>query len=167
VGSTGDSDKDRETAAQGLRQFINHYHFAPGESLNIVTHSHGGTVALQAAALGLNHRIDTLITLGAPFGYGRMSAGIGEWYNVTGTGDDVQPAASNGCWTTAGCSKQEGAHNITVQSGGHSTLWNNSDVRMRWWNWFVEQQHETPSGGNSPGAPTTKKWLGARNWKTC
>ncbi|MGB6932666.1 MAG: RHS repeat-associated core domain-containing protein [Acidobacteriaceae bacterium] len=138
-----DCDSDREAAAEGLRDFINNYNFAPGETLNIVTHIHGGTIALRAADLGLKHKIDILITLGAPFGYRRMSAGIGEWYNVTGTGDDVQPAASKGCWTTAGCSTQQGAHNITVQADSHSALWQNSSVRNLRWNWFLNQQGQT------------------------
>jgi hypothetical protein len=43
--------------------------------------------------------------------------GRGKWYNVTG--DDVQPIVSKGCWTTRGCANQQGAHNITVHSGGH------------------------------------------------
>jgi RHS repeat-associated protein len=135
----GDNNKDRSNAASGLRDFVNHYHFAPGEKLNIIAHSHGGNIALMAAALGLNHQIDVLITLGTPFGYASMSSGIGQWYNVTGSGDDVQPSASNGCWTTSGCSNQRGAHNTTVQSGGHSTLWSDKNVRDLWWQWLVNQ----------------------------
>ena len=43
----------------------------------------------MAAALGLKHKIDVLITLGTPFGYAKMSKGVGEWYNIIGNGDDV------------------------------------------------------------------------------
>jgi RHS repeat-associated protein len=150
----GDNDKDRMAAAKGLANFINHYHFAPGETLNIVTHSHGGNVALQAAALGLNHKIDVLITLGAPFGYGSMGPNIRQWYNVTGSGDDVQPSASKGCWTTAGCANQAGAHNMTVQAGSHSALWNNANTRSLWWNWFESQQQPAnDQTEKSTGAP--------------
>ena len=147
-----DRDSDRSTAAAGLRDFINNYHFAPGEQLNIVTHSHGGTVALLAAALGLNHRINNLITLAEPFGYGTMSAGIENWFNVTGSGDDIQPAASKGCWTTAGCSNQAGAHNTTVQSGGHSTLWNDSNVRNSWWQWWMNNSGPAGCAGDGCGS---------------
>jgi RHS repeat-associated protein len=159
----GDKDEDREAAAKGLREFINNYHFAPGETLNIVAHSHGGNIALLAAALGLKHRIDSLITLGTPFGYASMSSGVGQWYNVTGRGDDVQPDFSKGCWNTISCANQKGAHNMTVDSGGHSTLWSDSDVRMAWWNWYVnqqrEQQQQQPSGGDFPPAlPTATRW---------
>jgi hypothetical protein len=142
----GDTDSARSTAARGLQNFINNYHFAPGETLNIITHSHGGNVALQAAALGLNHPIDTLITLGAPFGFAKMSAGVRNWYNVTGSGDDVQPNASRGCWTTAGCSVQQGAHNETVQASSHSSLWSDRNVRNLWWEWIQNQQQNDPSG---------------------
>lgn len=149
----GNSSEDRATAARGLADFINNYNFAPGEQLNIVTHSHGGNVALQAAALGLKHQIDVLITLGAPFGYGSMNSGIKDWYNITGSGDYVQTNASVGCWN---CDIQQGAHNYTVQSGGHSTLWNNKNVRDLWWNWFTNQQQQS-----QPSQPKQQK---EREW---
>lgn len=141
----GDTDYARTTTANGLRDFINNYDFAPGETLNIVTHSHGGNVAL-GAAFGLNHRIDTLITLGAPFGFAKKSAGVGDWYNVTGSGDDVQKSASIDCWTVAGCATQQGAHNMTVQAPSHGSLWSNQDVRNLWWEWIQNQQSNDPSG---------------------
>lgn len=147
----GDNDKDRNAASRGLANYINNYHFAPGETLNIVATSHGGNIALRAATLGLKHRIDTLITLGTPFGYASISQGIGRWYNVTGSGDDVQPLASKGCWSAAACTTQTGAQNVTVLAGSHSALWNNASVRNLWWTWFLNQQWG--GGDNGHGAP--------------
>jgi len=141
---SGDNDKDRSAAAAKLANFINNYKFQPGEQLNIVAHSHGGNVALLAAGLGLNHPINNLVTLGTPFGYATKSSGVKNWYNVTGSGDDVQPKASHGCWTTAGCSQQQGAQNHTVESGGHSTLWTDQSVRERWERWIQGQQSAKP-----------------------
>lgn len=145
----GDNDKDRNAAARGLADFINNYHFAPGETLNIVAHSHGGNVALRAATLGLKHRIDNLITLGTPFGYGSMSSGVEQWYNITGSGDDVQPSASKGCWRLKCSSVQKGAHNYTVQASSHSSLWQDAYVRKLWWDFFVNQGQGGGSGGGS------------------
>jgi hypothetical protein len=137
----GDKNKDRQNAAYGLRWFINHYKFAPGEGLFIVAHSHGGNVALQAAALGLNHKIDVLITLGTPFGFESMNSGIRKWYNITGSGDEVLPFASVSCGDGSGvsCQIQKGAQNYTVQAPSHTSLWSDDKVRALWWNWVMSQ----------------------------
>jgi RHS repeat-associated protein len=63
--SGGNYWQDRRMAAKALAEFINSYAFAPGETLNIVAHSHGGNIAFEASWL-LNRPIDNLVTLGTP-----------------------------------------------------------------------------------------------------
>jgi RHS repeat-associated protein len=63
--SGGNYWQDRKRAAKALAEFINSYAFAPGETLNIVAHSHGGNIAFEASWL-LNRPIDNLVTLGTP-----------------------------------------------------------------------------------------------------
>jgi RHS repeat-associated protein len=58
---------DIRAAAYNLAVYLNNYNFQPGESLNIVAHSHGGNVVQIAAGyFGLNHTIDNLVELGTP-----------------------------------------------------------------------------------------------------
>ncbi len=73
----------RELAQQISRARRDH----PGESITIVTHSHGANVALLAAEC-FGSRIDLLITLGAPL-LAHVSPGIGRWYNVYSPRDPV------------------------------------------------------------------------------
>lgn len=78
--------------------------FAPGEKLNIITHSRGGDVALQASSY-VNHKIDNLITLNVPVYYTQdwdgegnfisiNTSNIGYWLDVTTAQDWVAPADS-------------------------------------------------------------------------
>ena len=64
--SGNDTTGARASAAQSLASFVRHYKFAPGETLNIIAHSHGGNVAIAAANIGLGRQVDNLVTLGTP-----------------------------------------------------------------------------------------------------
>src|SRR5262249_49427260 len=88
-----DDHAARISAARALRGFINHYAFAPGEQLNIVAHSHGGSVSTAAINMGLVHKVDNLVTLGTPSvpAYRLQgNGGIGTWVNLFNRFDEVQ-----------------------------------------------------------------------------
>ncbi|HEX4441751.1 MAG TPA: RHS repeat-associated core domain-containing protein, partial [Thermoanaerobaculia bacterium] len=91
--SGADNHAARMSAAAALRSLINHYHFAPGEQLNIAAHSHSGNVAIAAIDLGLKHKVDNFVTLGTPSvpAY-RLTGdgGIGKWIHLFNRFDDVQ-----------------------------------------------------------------------------
>ena len=53
-------------AAEMLRAAIAAHRFGPEARLQVITHSHGGNVALAASRLGLARGIDCLITLNKP-----------------------------------------------------------------------------------------------------
>src|SRR5207249_292106 len=83
----------RAAAARKLADFVKHYKFSPGEPLNLVGHSHGGNVDIQAINIGLNHKVDNLITLGTPSlgGYRLDSPGsVRNFIAVSSTHDAVQ-----------------------------------------------------------------------------
>lgn len=61
-----DTSDARTAAAQSLANTINDHDFAQGEKLNVVGYSHGGSVAIQASNMNLDHKIDTLVTIGTP-----------------------------------------------------------------------------------------------------
>ena len=89
-----DSHEARVHAARALAAFINSYHFAPGEKLNLIAgHSHGGNVDILAVNAGLARRVENLVTLGAPsrVGYHLQDAsGVGRFVNVFNSNDHVQ-----------------------------------------------------------------------------
>jgi RHS repeat-associated protein len=64
--SGGNSVAAREEGGASLAEFINSYEFSEGEALNIVAHSHGGNVAIEAINQGLNKQVNNLVTLGTP-----------------------------------------------------------------------------------------------------
>ncbi len=64
--SGGNTRADRASAAHSLAALIHAYKFAPGEQLNLVAHSHGGNVAIDAVNLGLRHKVNNLVLLGTP-----------------------------------------------------------------------------------------------------
>jgi hypothetical protein len=91
--SGADNHGARMSAAAALRSFINHYHFAPGEQLNIVGHSHGGNVEIAAINMGLKHRVDNLVTLGTPSvpAYRLQGNGaVANWVHLFNRFDQVQ-----------------------------------------------------------------------------
>ena len=87
--SGGDSDSDRRLAGVKLARYLLAYRTAhPCESINVVAHSHGGNVAYIASRWA---QIDTLVTLGTPFGsYMPAEDNVGEIINVYSPRDGVQ-----------------------------------------------------------------------------
>jgi RHS repeat-associated protein len=154
--SGGLSDTDRIAGAEQLRKMINGYNFAPGEQLNIIAHSHGGNVALLASQMQLDHPIDNLITLGTP-GLAMYTPNadspadwrnIGAWYNIQASTDRVPNLDED-----TSQFNRPGAHNFVVPTPGlgryggnnsaHSSLWDNSNIRSQWWNWWLNQQQQS------------------------
>ncbi len=86
---------NREAAAKVLAKFINdavaNHHFAPGEKIFIVAHSHGGNIAFQVSQMS-DRKIDVLITLGTPIrgDYKPNEDNIGLHLNVFSTEDMIQ-----------------------------------------------------------------------------
>jgi hypothetical protein len=93
-GGMGNSREARAAAAKQLEKMINEHVFAPGEKLNIVTHSHGGNVVAEATQEGLKVGINNLVTLGVPVrsDYTFKESVIGKHLNVYSYHDDVQRA---------------------------------------------------------------------------
>jgi hypothetical protein len=90
----GNSKEARAAAATQLEKMIADHEFAPGEKLNIVSHSHGGNVVAEATQEGLSHKIDHLVTLGVPVraDYSFDESAIGQHLNVFSYHDNVQRA---------------------------------------------------------------------------
>jgi hypothetical protein len=92
--SGGDSHQDRIHAARELANRIRAYPFSPGEKLNlIVGHSHGGNVDILAVNMGIGHRVENLVTLGAPSRPGyhlEDKSSVGRFVNVFNSFDNVQ-----------------------------------------------------------------------------
>jgi RHS repeat-associated protein len=65
VWSGDNTDAARQQAASQIIDYVNNYSFADGEQLNIIGHSHGGTIGIMVAN-GVNRKVDTLLTLGTP-----------------------------------------------------------------------------------------------------
>jgi RHS repeat-associated protein len=92
--SGGNSDLDRHAAGLKLARYIKAYQREhPCEPINIVAHSHGGNVAYIASRWA---QIDTLVTLGTPFGaYMPVLDNIGQLINVYSGRDYVQVNGGN------------------------------------------------------------------------
>jgi RHS repeat-associated protein len=101
--SGGNYWQDRRLAAAALAEFINSYAFAPGETLNIVAHSHGGNIAFEASWL-LNRPIDNLITLGTPIrsDYKLNLNRVGRHFQVYSDYDAVQVRGGYGAGYVGG-----------------------------------------------------------------
>jgi RHS repeat-associated protein len=101
VWSGGDNDLARQNAATAIAQQINDYPFALGEKLNIVGHSHGGNVA-NLVTREINHKVDNLVTLGAPVigGYGAKRDNVINQVNVYSIFDPVQKGGGSQITTT-------------------------------------------------------------------
>ena len=130
-----------DQGAQMLETMVNTHTFAPDEQLNIIGHSRGGDVALDASG-ELDHKIDNLITLATPVyeGLSGDSTNIGNWLNVstqqdivpwlvsTAPGDDPNSATSF-----------KGANNLSLNASGygrisaHSAIWQDQSLRAQWW----------------------------------
>jgi hypothetical protein len=144
---SGNNHPHRIAAAQKLRDMIAAHHFATGEMLNIIAHSHGGNVALAASHLGLAHPIGNLIALNKPtllrdaYIPGRN---IQNFYNISSARDWIQWAASETKipWSFT---KDHSAVNHTIDTSPsnikpHAALIWDDKFRDEWWQWFQNQQ---------------------------
>jgi RHS repeat-associated protein len=139
-GGMDNTPKARADAAKQLEGLIAGHQFAPGEKLNIVTHSHGGNVAAEATQEGLSHKVDTLVTLGVPVrsDYTFNESVIGQHLNVFSNNDNVQPMGGREttAWSPWGGNVDyaqpagrtvnlPGVRNLdaTSTASGHSDLW--------------------------------------------
>jgi len=139
-GGMDNTPKARAAAAKQLEGLIAGHEFAPGEKLNIVTHSHGGNVAAEATQEGLSHKVDTLVTLGVPVrsDYTFNESVIGQHLNVFSNNDSVQPMGGREttAWSPWGGNVDyaqpagrtvnlPGVRNLdaTSTASGHSDLW--------------------------------------------
>jgi hypothetical protein len=144
--SGGYRDRDRFEAAEMLREMIAEHHFAPGDRLNILAHSHGGNVALAASHRGVAHTIDNLITLNKPRLVGkayRVEDNVGAFLNISACRDWVQWAGSNakftGNWAT-----DPSALNLKLDTSSsnlkpHGALIWDDRIRETWWEWVMDQ----------------------------
>ena len=125
-----------------LRDMVAAHDFAPNEQLNVITHSRGGEVALDAS-LGIQHPIDNLITL-APTDWSQSYnlANILNWENISAAQDWVVSAASS-----EGDDPKHYPHanNLILNApnyghiAAHSAIWQNDSLRNQWWGFW--QQH--------------------------
>jgi hypothetical protein len=151
--SGGNSNAARRNAAAMLAHMINNHKFAPGEKLNIVSHSHGGNVAFLASQK-IYRRIDTLVTLGTPMREYRPREGsIGRHINVYSQHDKVQIVGGNSLLAPIETGRAGrtiyGARNIDASheanSGpldSHTDLWKS----LRVWEKHVVPEIKRPSG---------------------
>jgi len=90
IWSGSDNDAARQQGANKIANIINGHRFKEGETLNIVAHSHGGNVAALLSQK-VDHKIDTLVTLGTPSSEYRFDEkNIGEHINLYSKTDKVQ-----------------------------------------------------------------------------
>jgi RHS repeat-associated protein len=165
---SGNNDHDRIQAAQWLRHMVAAHKFAPGEKLNIITHSHGGNVALAASHLGLTHRIDTLITLNKPTLNGdayKPGNNIGNFFNMSVSADSTQMYGSN-AWHFA---TDNNATNVTFvglhDDNPHAALiWNTTGLGS-WVSWLNSNfPNDTPA---PPGITITVYPDGSQTCSGC
>jgi hypothetical protein len=123
--SGSNTSAGRSNAARSMASLVRHYNFAPGEQLNMVDHSHGGNVGIEAINLGLGRKVDNLITLGTPVrdDYSlKNPSSVGNFIAVSNVVDPVQVLGGNlansplfGEWGPAG-RVQPGASNILIDT---------------------------------------------------
>ena len=153
--SHGNTESARSAGATALREFVQQHTFAPGVKLNIVAHSHGGNVTMEAMSNGgLGRRVDTLVTLGTPI---RQDYAVVPNPNVVGTNvnvysqlDGVQGKGGETLGLEVGSAgrTRPGAQNIEVQSS-HSDL-HTPEV---WTEVEKQMDPRTKPGGKLPGEP--------------
>ena len=139
-----------EQGARKLAETVNSHPFAPGEQLNIIGHSRGGDVAVQASSY-VNHKIDNLITLNTPVyntqdwdGGGNFISidrnNIGYWLDVTTVQDWVAPADSVTTWPYPYTTHIELNAKGVGPFQAHSVSWNADSYRAQWWEIWRQQQ---------------------------
>ncbi len=87
------SEKARTEAARNLESLVRNYEFSEGEQLNIVGHSHGGNVSIEAINTNrMLRNVDNLVLLGAPNrdDYTLDNDNVGAVYNVYSLEDNIQ-----------------------------------------------------------------------------
>ena len=151
-----------EAGAQNLINVVNNHSFAPGEQLNIIGHSRGGDVAIDAVGR-LNHKVDNLITLATPK-YDSLPGtlgNVGTWINVSTTQDWIAALDSQTLdWSTRTFA---GAHNIELNANGynhvtsHGAVWQNDYLRQLWWNYWQQN-----AGCQESWDPSTNTLHGCR-----
>lgn len=144
--SGGNNDRCRFEAAEMLRALIEQHEFAEDDKLSILTHSHGGNVALAASHRGLARRIDTLIALNKPMLLGeayRPGPNLGNFFNIYAHRDWTQWAGSDakftGRWAT-----DSNAVNLKVDTSSsdlkpHGAIIWDDKIREGWWTWVRGQ----------------------------
>jgi hypothetical protein len=143
---SGNNDADRMAGAAMLRAMIAAHSFQPGSRLHVITHSHGGNVALAASRLGLTHAIDCLIALNKP----RMddalylpAENIAEFYNIATTGWDWIQLGGSSAWSHYK-TDPHAVNKLFDTSGSklkaHAALVWDDRFREMWWQWFLEQR---------------------------
>ena len=142
---SGNNHRDRMAGAEMLRAMIAAHRFGPGARLQVITHSHGGNVALAASRLGLAREIDCLITLNKPQMDSEMyrpGENIGRFYNISTAGWDwiqfwgsaakrhykTDPRAVNKVFDTS-----------KSRLKPHAALVWDDEIREMWWRWVLEQ----------------------------
>ena len=138
--------RDRLAAAEMLRETIAAHQFAPDAKLNVITHSHGGNVALAASHLGLACPIDTLITLSKP----QMDAEIYQpadnirtFYNISTQAFDwlqYVGSATKGHYKTDPHAINKLIDTSPSKLKKHAALIWDDSIREMWWQWFLDQQ---------------------------
>ena len=135
---------DRIAAAEALRALIAAHNFVPGETLNIIAHSHGANVVLAASHLGLARPIDTFIALNKPTLTGkayRPGQNQGRFFNISATRDWIQILGARlfSRWTR---DRHAINHCVDTRASSlrpHAALVWDDEVREQWWQWFQRQ----------------------------
>lgn len=148
----GNSDRERIAGAKMLIETVAACHFADGEKLNIIAHSHGGNLVLAASHLGLSRPIDTLITLNKPTRLDKdyvPSSNIGSFYNIGAKGDRIQWFASDAKWSGRWATDAY-AVNLTLDTSSsdlkpHAALIWDDRIRETWWKWFLQRESCRPT----------------------
>jgi len=144
--SGGNKDRYRFEAADMVREMIAEHRFAVDDKLNILTHSHGGNVALAASHLGVAHKIDNLITLNKPTLVGaayRVGNNVGNFFNISAYRDRLQWAGSNAKLTSKWATDPN-AVNLKVDTSSsnlkpHGALILDDRIREGWWTWLLDR----------------------------
>ncbi len=136
----------RTQGAAQLAKLINGHTFSKGEKLTIVAHSHGSNVAFMASH-NVNHKIDNLVTLGAPVRDDSMPDmnNISDLLNIWTPNDDVSFLGELSLWNGA-THHLPGTDEEAPEASGHSDLWQNPNV---WTNHVAP--HLSTGGGVASG----------------
>lgn len=119
------SHDTRIEASEKLHKLIADYEFSPGETLNIVAHSHGGNVVMDAINTGLDRKVDNLVLMGAPVRdeYSLKNRNdVGNAYNIYSSLDLIQTGGGIGDGENNKRTR-DGFENLSVNRGGSWKDW--------------------------------------------